>query len=185
MHHAQAHSARRWLAALLVTLAAVAGFGLLQHPAASSAAVPPGEIDPLTVTDPIVSHRDTFQMPSGRIACGYSVYAHKSYLGCEFRYVEGDSTAPRKVEGQTITKVCKENFPDEWGNGATLTAKGKATVNCASGVTVPVRHPKVLQYDTRWSRGKYVCLSRSDALRCSTKSGAHGFRLDKDLVRVW
>jgi hypothetical protein len=56
---------------------------------------------------------------------------------------------------------------------------------CPSGVLVLVRHPKVLAYDTRWKRGKYVCLSRTDALRCSTLSGKHGFRLDKDLMRAW
>lgn len=177
--------ARRLTAAALLLAALAAALLLAGQPARSSAAVPPGEIDPLTATDPIATHVQSFRTPSGRLACLYQTGYGPTLLVCELRNVKGDLTGMPKVDGAKITKFCKRDFASEWGGAVQLKATGKPQVLCPSGVQVPQQHPKVLAYGTRWSRGQWVCLSREDALRCSQQSGKHGFRYDKDLLRVW
>lgn len=179
---------RRLIASLVALALTFVGLVvvLIGHPASSGAAVPKGEVDPSKSEAKIVTHRKFFTTPTGRIACAYRKhgYGHGPVFTCMARYLEGDPATPRTVEGQDPKGMCKTEFASEWG-GAVNMQQGKVHVMCPSDVQVPEIHSKPLAYGTRWSRGQYVCLSRSDALRCSTKNGAHGFRYDRDLLRVW
>jgi Ni/Co efflux regulator RcnB len=181
-----AHPLRRLLIAVCLMAAVAAAVVLARQPAAADAAatVPAGEVDPSKATEPVSLTGKAFQTPSGRLACFADPQQHPVPLTCEVRLQDGDTHLPA-VEGAKEPKICRTDFHSEWGGSVTLQPAGKARPGCPSGVMVPYRSPKVLPYDTRWKRGKYVCLSRTDALRCSTLSGAHGFRLDKDLMRVW
>lgn len=186
MSTAPRRSSPRLLVALLFACLGVIAVGLVHRAQPAGAAVPQGEVDPSKSAAKIVTHRKFFTTPTGRIACAYRKhgYGHGPVFTCMARYLEGDPATQRTVEGQKPTGMCKTEFSSEWGGSVNM-QHGKVEVMCPSDVQVPEIHSKALAYGTRWSRGGYVCLSRSDALRCSTTSGAHGFRYDRDLLRVW
>lgn len=84
-----------------------------------------------------------------------------------------------------MPKFCRVDFSTEWGNGVSLARTGKAQPACASGVMVLAQNPPQLESGTRWRRGRYLCLGEATSVTCTTKTGAHGFRVDDAEMRVW
>jgi hypothetical protein len=170
-----------WRLLVIVILALVVWFVVVVATGKAAA----HEINPAKSSAPVKAKGKTFITPSGRFACIAEKFSGKAFLICDVQPVDGKGGDYPTVEGQSITKGCQDLAPGEWGNGATLKRKGKATANCSTGVNVTDRHPPVLAYGTRWKRNGFVCLSKSDALRCSNTSGSHGFRINKDVLKVY
>ncbi|MEH3054886.1 MAG: hypothetical protein PGN13_12940 [Patulibacter minatonensis] len=164
------------LTLLVLALALLLGGGSGQ----AHAALPAGEVNPATASAPVRSSAKVFKTPSGRLACqSTDDVTGRPIVQCEVRLIGGGDYP--KVQGRSRPKDCET----DWGGVVEVHATGRATVPCSGGVMVTAKNPRTLAYGTRWKRGNYICLSREDALRCSTKSGAHGFKANRDVIRVW
>jgi len=108
----------------------------------------------------------TFLTPSGNIGCGYSSGMGPRSLRCDIR--SGLKPRPSRPPG------CKHL---DWGDSYTMNVNGRAILTC-HGDTAIIKGSKVIAYGKTWSRGGFVCLSRSFGLRCKNRSG-HGFFLSR------
>jgi hypothetical protein len=164
--------------ALVAALAGTAGCGSThtdRPPPTVTTALAGG--DPGTPAAPGLHATSVFQMPSGRYACGILDAA----VVCDFRRQPGDKGNP--TPNVAITATCRREAPDEWGNGVSLAARGKATPSCSIGANVTDTQPPKLAYGDRWTHAGYICRSATTGLTCTAHSG-HGFFADKDTIRV-
>ncbi len=108
----------------------------------------------------------TFLTPSGNIGCGYATGSGPPSLRCDIS--SGIKPRPSRPPG------CKHL---NWGDSYTMNANGHVLLTC-HGDTVIIKGSKVIAYGKSWSRGGFVCLSRSTGLRCKNRSG-HGWFLSR------
>ncbi len=108
----------------------------------------------------------TFLTPSGNIGCGYSTGFGPRSLRCDI--ASGLKPRPSRPPD------CKDL---NWGDSYTMNVNGRVIVTC-HGDTAIIKGSKVIGYGETWSRGGFVCLSRSIGLRCKNRSG-HGFFLSR------
>lgn len=105
---------------------------------------------------------ETFRMPSGNIACGYSTDFGPVTLRCDI--LSGLRPEPRRR--------CELDW-----TGLSM-GRGTARPTCA-GDTVYDRRARVLKYGSIWKRGPFTCISLLIGLSCANSTG-HGFFLSKE-----
>jgi hypothetical protein len=71
----------------------------------------------------------------------------------------------------------------DWGNGLSLLKVGKPFVTCA-GDTVFSPNYKTLAYGKSWSKGGFICKSRTNGLTCTNPRG-NGFFLNREEWKVF
>ena len=108
----------------------------------------------------------SFVTPSGNIGCVYSSGIGPRSLRCDI--ASGLKPRPSRPRSCSL----------DWGDSYTLNARGRAHLTC-HGDTAILPGSKVLAYGTPWSRGGFVCLSRSTGLRCKNRGG-RGFVLSRE-----
>ena len=109
----------------------------------------------------------TFLTPSGNIGCSYANGLESANLRCDI--ASGLKPRPARPKGCVHLG---------WGDSYTMNDSGRVMLTC-HGDTVIIKGSKVIAYGKSWSRGGFVCLSRSIGLRCKNRSG-HGFFLSRE-----
>jgi hypothetical protein len=109
----------------------------------------------------------TFLTRSGNIGCGYSSGMGPRSLRCDI--ASGLKPRPARPKGCVHLN---------WGDSYTMNARGRVAITC-HGDTAIIKGSTVIAYGETWSRGGFVCLSRSIGLRCKNRSG-HGFFLSRE-----
>jgi hypothetical protein len=110
-----------------------------------------------------------FKSPSGNIGCAYnSAFADQpASLRCDIRSGLRNPTVRRPAG-------CRESY----GDSLALRKTGRPWLVC-HGDTVFDPAARVLAYGQVWSRGGFMCNSRTAGLRC-TNRGGHGFFLSRE-----
>ena len=106
-----------------------------------------------------------FQSPSGNIGCAISTAG----VRCDIAE-KSWSPSPKPA-----------SCPVDWGNGLTLSRRGKARYTCA-GDTV-LGQGRKLAYGKAISAGRFRCVSRKSGVRCTNRRNGHGFGLSRRRAR--
>jgi hypothetical protein len=109
-----------------------------------------------------------FSSPSGNIGC---VLAKADGVRCDIR--EKEWQAPRKPSWCDV----------DWGGGVQVGARRRASFVCAGDTVLGAR--RKLAYGTSIRRGRYECFSRRTGMRCVNHRSHHGFRLSRQLYRLF
>jgi hypothetical protein len=112
-----------------------------------------------------------FKLPSGNIGCGYAKFeGETASLRCEI--VSGLRPLPPKPR----------RCDGDWGRAVGMAPTGSASRYCITDTVMNPGAP-VLAYGRTWSRGGFVCRSRTDGLTCTNRSG-HGWFLSRARSRL-
>jgi hypothetical protein len=106
--------------------------------------------------------RNGFIMPSKNIYC----VIYGDHLRCEI--VSQLKPMPPQPESCNL----------DWGGGLSLPKVGKPSVICAGDSAYSPNY-KTLAYGKTWSRGGFVCKSRTNGLTCTNPKG-NGFFLNRE-----
>ena len=117
----------------------------------------------LVTASPADARVEFLRTPSGNIGCYYQ--SSPAYLRCDI--LSGLKPRPARPASCDL----------DWGDSLTLAKMGRARLVC-HGDTVFDPSARVLRYGTTWTRGPYVCTSRTSGLTCENAVG-HGFFLSR------
>jgi hypothetical protein len=109
----------------------------------------------------------SFRTPSGNIGC---VFSSGSGSPTSLRCDIGSGLRPRPHRPPECLHLA-------WGDSYSMNATGRVVLTC-HGDTAILPNARILRYGTSWSRGDFVCRSRTVGLRCRNRSG-HGFFLSR------
>jgi hypothetical protein len=110
----------------------------------------------------------SFVSPSGNIGCA----------------VGRDLGARCDIRERTWSPPPKPSWcPGEWGNGLTVGKRGLGRYTCANDTVFG--GSRRLAYGESIRRGRFVCKSMRSGMRCVNSRNGHGFKLSREIARLF